>query len=646
VLGHDILMASDGPKGFSDLVRKGRARIVLPTTDAGYKSYGAGRLPLPAATNLCPDPQGTALTFWPSDTANTDFTANQALPIPIPGQPLITKCLKMVNNGTADAPVTANITVIASTSYNSSIYVYAPTLGGNLTITDEVGHTFTLAALTVANAGWVLYGVRANTVAGEVTKRLKFTFAGGGASTVYVTGFNPVASTVLTPYFDGTYSGCAWTGAADASTSTRTVSGLIYPAGTSYGGIGTFACRFKPLYSSAAIGGVYSFLLNANGKAVQLYFFNGNSRMVGSLAAGAMITPAAVNTFNANTTHHTVFRWDATNLDLSFDGSDTARVAHGSSIATLTELDIGFQNAVAGREARAYMGPAIVSPARKSDAWGVAIQYDSGVAFSDPMRLFRDFMDVGDVLFPLSGDSVGYMKTAGSGIPFVTNPLPLSLRFDDINDSDYSLVFPELVNRGMVGGFAAYSIAIGGGGRITLAQLLEMQSGGMEIMHHSRSHGADPANYAAFVDETVTAANEMRATGLNIRSFVQPGSWVAGYNINSSAFYGTLEDIALRSNFDAYEAYIGSAYRSLPMAPSERWGAGSGSGVTVAVLNATLDTALRIHDGLSLTFHQPGGEGGIDWAIFTGFLDYVATKVAAGLVAVVNPTTQLAGGPS
>ena len=51
--------------GFPGLVRAGLAIPVFPTTDQGYKLYGPGRLMLPPGTCLCPDPQGTALTFWP-----------------------------------------------------------------------------------------------------------------------------------------------------------------------------------------------------------------------------------------------------------------------------------------------------------------------------------------------------------------------------------------------------------------------------------------------------------------------------------------------------------------------------------------------------------------------------------------------------
>jgi hypothetical protein len=58
----------------------------------------------------------------------------------------------------------------------------------------------------------------------------------------------------------------------------------------------------------------------------------------------------------------------------------------------------------------AYIGPVLISPTRKSDTWTAAIQANSGAAFSDPVRLYREFMAAGDMLLPLVSDSVGYVE--------------------------------------------------------------------------------------------------------------------------------------------------------------------------------------------------------------------------------------------
>ena len=52
--------------------------------------------------------------------------------------------------------------------------------------------------------------------------------------------------------------------------------------------------------------------------------------------------------------------------------------------------------------------PIIVTPAAKSGSWQAAVVG----AWSDPLRLFRDFCAVGDLLIPLGGDSAAYLKVA------------------------------------------------------------------------------------------------------------------------------------------------------------------------------------------------------------------------------------------
>lgn len=413
MLGHDLRCSSDSEaREWQDLVRHGYAQMVLPTTDSGYKTYGPGRLFLPAATCLCVDPQGTAATFWGTSTDHTALTPNTAVPLTVTDSPLITKCLRLVNDGTADAPVTANITVVASTAYNSSIYVYAPTLGGNLTITDEVGHTFTLAALTAANAGWVRYSVQANTVAAEVTKSLKFTFAGGTESTVYVTGYNPVASAVLTPYFDGGMQNCAWTGTANASTSTRAVSLLQYAnTGFATAAALTFGCRFSPLGAGTSVTAQcpsVGFTWNATHKcnmteyAGAVFTTMRDASGATDIAQVFTSTPGTLHTAIARTLH-------GSTLDLTVDGTAAAQVAN-PRVPTLTSLPLNTNN----NSASGYQGPVFWCPARITDAETVLL--DAGLTAGwGGLELFRFFRERGyanTLILPLEGDSVGYKVAA------------------------------------------------------------------------------------------------------------------------------------------------------------------------------------------------------------------------------------------
>ncbi len=405
---------------FEKLVMRGQAQRVLPTTDSGWKTYGNGRLFLPAATNLCTDPQGTAQTFWPSDTANTDITPNVAVPVAVPGNPLITKCLQLVNDGTADAPVTVNLTVVASTSYNSSIYVYAPTLGGNLTITVENGHTFSLAALTAANSGFVPYSVQSNTVAGEVVLGLKLTFAGGTASTVYVTGCDVVAASVATPHFDGTYDACAWTGTANASTSTRAISLLNYSSSfaTFAAGSATIGARTVPLWAGNSGTGTHGIVAVESSTPGNPNWYIGKRATNTWRAAaenGAQFINSAALSFAAGTAHSLVGRFSdsANTIDLIHDGTAVVQGTTAYSVPTQGLLLVGATGSNGAAPAAAYVGPAFFSPSRLTDAEAVTLDAMllAGASGLSLFRFFRERSYTNTLILGLNGDSVGYLVT-------------------------------------------------------------------------------------------------------------------------------------------------------------------------------------------------------------------------------------------
>jgi len=182
-------------------------------------------------------------------------------------------------------------------------------------------------------------------------------------------------------------------------------------------------------------------------------------------------------------------------------------------------------------------------------------------------------------------------------------------------------------------------------GRMALADLLTMQAGGMEIMCHSKTHGSDPASIDEFLTETARAATSMRALGLDIASFVAPGTWLGSYLINNSAFWGTHSDQILRANFSAYEAYITPAARTLPVFGNNRYGRThtTGDTVSLAALQNAVDVAAAAGTGLEVLFHPIGigVAGHISKADFESFLDYLQTKAGTGAITVLTPTQQL-----
>jgi hypothetical protein len=153
----------------------------------------------------------------------TAVYTDQPLPLPLDlplGSPR--SCVKLINAGGAVDTSTADIPVNASTDYHTSLHIYAPTLGSTLTVTAETGHTFTVATVSAANADWARYDVDAPTVAGETTLHLKFAFAGGTESIVYVVGVLVAPEGVLRDYFDGSFANSAWVDTPNASASTYT----------------------------------------------------------------------------------------------------------------------------------------------------------------------------------------------------------------------------------------------------------------------------------------------------------------------------------------------------------------------------------------------------------------------------------------
>jgi hypothetical protein len=223
----------------------------------------------------------------------------------------------------------------------------------------------------------------------------------------------------------------------------------------------------------------------------------------------------------------------------------------------------------------------------------------------------------------------------------------LALRFDDSGPLDYSFIFPALASRGLVAGFAVITSELNTSQLLTVAQLQEMEAAGNEVMVHSMTHTADPTSAAQFSYETTAAAAALRALGFSIASFVQPGTWVGAanhYNITTSAFYGSAEDLELRAHYSAYEAYIGAGLVDLPITGDGRYGAAhySGDPETLATNIGYLDliTPGKTMEILYHSANLPVG-GGITQAELLTLLDNIKARVDAGTLQILTPTQRL-----
>jgi len=225
----------------------------------------------------------------------------------------------------------------------------------------------------------------------------------------------------------------------------------------------------------------------------------------------------------------------------------------------------------------------------------------------------------------------------------------VSLRFDDGRDDDYDVVYPLLAARNLVGGFAVSEAKLDEADYMTTAEALELQMHGNEIMCHSRNHGADPAGYTAFLDETATAADDLRTAGFCINQFIQPGTWTGTYNFTTEEQLLSREGRLIRNNFAAMSAYMAtpesyemSNHFGLPR--RYRYGQANHSAyaASLATLEDYVDKVSQYGLGYTALFHPSNFDtaDNITTADFTSFLDYVETARDAGLIDVMTPTAQ------
>lgn len=232
----------------------------------------------------------------------------------------------------------------------------------------------------------------------------------------------------------------------------------------------------------------------------------------------------------------------------------------------------------------------------------------------------------------------------------IYSPLPIIvLRIDDTTAVDRTLA-DAMTARGLVGCFATWRARIDGTGYLTTADLLAMQKAGHEITAHSRTHGGNPGDLATFIDEVVTATDEMRALGLHIQHFTQPGTWGTSPLIDDPYWLNTFEKLdnapsrILRANFAASQGYLpdGSVTGIRTLPSPANYGANHGTWETggLAPAQEFVEKVIAA-DGIGeiLTHgNLLGGTGYNTVADYTAFLDWLAAQRDAGRLLVMTPT--------
>lgn len=414
------------------LVGQGVLEAVAPSTDTGWERYPDGmREFLPAATNYFQYPDFALDTNADgiADGSSLGGTVqNAAWSIVDGGQRFVAS----YTAGDSDVFWVGGVSTAASSfapgeTATAQIYI------SELTATEATIH-LALFAHTVADAyiGAVytgeIVGVGRTSknypVLPADTSRVRASVQIGdwsSGSSIDITFKNEMIekSSVLTPYFDGSYDDCAWTGTAHASTSTRTISVLTYPtANVASNSEGTFAARFAPLYAGSATLSIspplYAIRNSADtSRSATLYFHGTNRTYNADLYDGTNnpIKASGVQSFAANTLHHAVMRYSTSWLNLNVDGTDAAAYANDATLSIGTYMTIGVSH---GKtiSSHACMGPCIHSPADKGSSWTTAIQAGDGAAYSDVSRLVNEFMAVNDLLMPFNNGPTAYRKVA------------------------------------------------------------------------------------------------------------------------------------------------------------------------------------------------------------------------------------------
>ena len=396
---------------------------ITPTTDTGWATYANGsRLFLPAGTNYCTNPSfeldsnsdGLA-DGWTS--ASYDHTVvTSRVPALTGSRGQYAQRWQVSGDGSGNATLFCGDMggCSAGEPFSLSILVDASLVGCASNIALVGGAFSELHILNIPDTGGAVMLALSGVWAQEHAATHLYWFAtdvvDGDSLDITIDDVLVGKSSILTPYFDGSYPSCTWSGTANASTSTRTASDLRYGVpGLSLDGVGTVACRVTPLYPSTA--STWKTFINVTtatgaGAALQQNF------------GGVYVTEfdgvnnpflAVEKVFSTGDVLTCVGRGDGSWLDLNINGVDGTHASDTSTLSALSQMFVGNshdQNA----SALSYIGPIIASPYRKSDAWVAAIQANDGAAYNNLNTLWRNYMTSGDMLIPLCSDGIGWVK--------------------------------------------------------------------------------------------------------------------------------------------------------------------------------------------------------------------------------------------
>ena len=244
---------------------------VTPSTDTGWATYNAGsRLFLPAATNLVTNPRPAHTSNlkpvgW-SETgthAEVVFTYSDGAT----HEGIVSKHVRI----TAGTGIASRFTGLLPKTYVNSECAPADSITtsvvlGEVTLTgctlrfrhefyDDANVSRGSVATAISSPGAAFATHAATVTAPALATKYFFivetsgNFDDGDVQEYSICQVSSKVSSVLEPYFDGSYPNCAWTGTPDASTSTRTASDLVLTDYVQITSAGAVAAGAKVVYA-------------------------------------------------------------------------------------------------------------------------------------------------------------------------------------------------------------------------------------------------------------------------------------------------------------------------------------------------------------------------------------------------------------
>jgi hypothetical protein len=412
----DIEIDGYHPDNWDDIVAAGLATEITPSTDTGFQVYSnPGRFFGPALTNGFTNPG------FRTDT-NAD---GQADGLSLGGGPVAGLAWSLAGG---QQRIMAGYTAgDGATWYLRSDHIAGYSAGDQATFQMEIlsktvlGCTpqisiqaydavngflgvssGTVPASGVGSHTWVL---PANTA--KIRVALLVTDWGtGDILDITFTNWCVTKSAYRAPYFDGSSPGASWTGTPDASTSTMPASSLVLsvPLGTT---AYTAALRYSAKWAHndglqwylarlwTASHNRSSLVKNASNQ-LELWATDG-THSVNAQSTAQTLAPDTVN--------HLVTRLEWNHAaELNLNGTDAT-----DGDATLVDPQDLITVKLDG-QIYAYIGPVVISAERKSDAWVADVQAGSGGAYAEPIGLFFNHLEPGDIIIPLTSSGKAYLK--------------------------------------------------------------------------------------------------------------------------------------------------------------------------------------------------------------------------------------------